>query len=541
MHRSAGVGSEIQFIRDPFDNKRKGGVMKKVLILIGAVLLLTVGTVQAKTLRLALDADPKTIDIQEQLSGGMLQFSHWVFDPLVRWSQEMTFEPRLAESWERIDDLTMRFKLRKGVKFHSGNPFTAKDVVFTIKRFRMSADFKGLFEPFEDPTIIDDYTVDFKTKKPYPLMLNMITYVFPLDSVFYTGTDDQGKPKDAVVKVGHSFAKNNVSGTGAFKMVQREHGVKMTLERFADYWDKSSPGNVTELILTPIKSGATRLAALLSGDVDFITPVEPQDFGRIRSNSGVKLYTYTGGRIITVQMNQKRHKALRNRKVRQAITYAVNNVGIEKKIMKGTATPAGQMSPKGYQGYKSSLMPRYDLNKAKQLMKEAGYADGFEATMIAPNNRYINDEKIAETFAGMLSKIKIKVNLKTMPKAQYWDEFDRQPADFQMIGWHSDTEDSGNFYEFLAMCPNKDTGYGQYNSGNYCNKRVDQLTMTAQTETNVKKRVKILQEIEQIMYDDAAFVPFHWQNHSYAARNGVMVRPIINTMNFPYIGDLVIK
>ncbi len=513
--------------------------MKKILILIGAALLLTVGTIQAKTLRLALDADPKTMDIQEQLSGGMLQFSHWAFDPLVRWSQEMTFEPRLATSWKRIDDLTMRFYLRKGVKFHSGNPFTAKDVVFTIKRFRNSADFKGLFEPFEDPKVIDDYTVDFKTKKPYPLMLNMITYVFPLDSKFYSGMDAQGKAKDAVVKVGYSFAKNNVSGTGAFKLVHREHGVKTLMVRFDEYWDKKSPGNVTEMILTPIKSGATRLAALLSGDIDFITPVEPQDFNRIRKNSGVKLFTYTGGRIITVQLNQKRSEPLRNKKVRQAIVYAVNNVGIEKKIMKGTATPAGQMSPKGYQGYKMSLKPRYSLEKAKMLMKEAGYANGFTLSMIAPNNRYINDEKIAETFAAMLSKIKIKVNLKTMPKAQYWDEFDRQPADMQMIGWHSDTEDSGNFYEFLTMCPNKETGYGQYNSGNYCNKKVDKLTMAAQTETNVKKRIKILQQVEQIMYDDAAYVPFHWQNHSYAARNGLDVGAIINTMNFPYIGDLV--
>ncbi|MFH2131805.1 MAG: ABC transporter substrate-binding protein, partial [bacterium] len=439
-----------------------------------------------------------------------------------------------------IDDLTMRFKLRKGVTFHSGNPFTARDVLFTIQRFRKSADFKGLFEPFEDPVIIDDYTIDFKTKKPYPLMLNMITYVFPLDSQFYSGMDAQGQPKDAVVKVGYSFAKNNVSGTGPFRLVSREHGVKVIFERYEKYWDKDSPGNVTEFILTPIKSGATRLAALLSGDVDFITPVEPQDFNRIQNSSKVKLFTYTGGRIITVQMNQKRHKALQNQNVRQAIVYAVNNVGIEQKIMKGTATPAGQMSPKGYLGYKESLKPRYDLKKAKQLMVEAGYPNGFEASMIAPNNRYINDEKIAETFAGMLSKIGIKINLKTMPKAQYWDEFDRQPADFQMIGWHSDTEDSGNFYEFLVMCPNKETGYGQYNSGNYCNQRVDQLTLAAQTETNVKKRIAILQEIEQILYDDAAYVPFHWQNHSYAARNGVNVGPIINTMNFPYIGDLVI-
>jgi peptide/nickel transport system substrate-binding protein len=498
-------------------------------------------TIRNKKLIFAVDSDPKTLDIQEQLSGGMLQFSHWVFDPLIRWSQEMTFEPRLATSWERVDDLTIRFHLRKGVKFHSGNPFTAKDVAFTFTRFRKSADFRGLFEPFADPIIVDDYTIDIKTKKPYPLMLNMITYVFPLDSQFYTGRDSQGHSKDAVVKVGYSFAKNNVSGTGAFRMVQREHGVKVTMKRFEEYWDKGSPGNVRDFILVPIKSGATRLAALLSHDVDFITPVEPQDYKRVKRNRRVELFTHTGGRIITVQMNQKRHRALRNIKVRQAIVHAVNNFGIERKIMKGTATPAGQMSPKGYQGYNASLKPRYDLRKARRLMQEAGYENGFTATMIAPNNRYINDEKIAEIFTAMLSRIGIRTSLKTMPKAQYWDEFDRQPADFQMIGWYSDTEDSGNFYEFLAMCPDKRTGYGQYNSGNYCNREVDRLTLAAQTETNTEKRIKILQRIEQILYDEAAFVPFHWQNHSYAARKGVEVAPIINAMNFPYIGDLVIE
>lgn len=518
--------------------------MKKIIVLGLVLAMLSGGTALAatKTLRLALDADPKTMDIQEQLSGGMLQFSHMCFDPLVRYAQDMSFEPRLAERWERLDDLTVRFHLRKGVKFHSGNPFTAKDVVFTMERFRKSVDFKALFEPFEKPVIVDDHTIDLKTKKPYPLLLNMATYIFPMDSKFYTGTDDQGKPKDAIEKVGYTFAKMTLpSGTGPFRCTFREHGVKMVLERFADYWDKKSPGNVDQIILTPIKEDATRVAALLSGDVDFISPVPPQDFKRIDKDPKTNLFTFTGGRIITAQMNQKRLAPLRVQKVRQAIVYAVNNVGISQKIMKGTATAAGQMSPKGYMGHKDSLVPRYDLKKAKQLMKEAGYADGFEASMIAPNNRYVNDEKISEAFVAMVSKIGIKVNLKTMPKAQYWDEFDRQPADFQMIGWHSDTEDSGNFYEFLVMCPNKKTGYGQYNSGNYCNPKVDELTLKSQTETDPAKRSAMLQEIEQILYDDAAYVPFHWQNHSYGALKGVEVAPIINTMNFPYYGDLVMN
>jgi peptide/nickel transport system substrate-binding protein len=251
--------------------------------------------------------------------------------------------------------------------------------------------------------------------------------------------------------------------------------------------------------------------------------------------------TYSGGRIITVQLNQKRRAEFKDVNVRQAIVHAINNVGIAQKIMKGTATPAGQQSPKGYMGHNPALKPRYDLAKAKEFMKKAGLEGGFECTMIAPNNRYVNDEKIAEAVVAMLAKINIKVNLKTMPKAQYWDEFDAQVADIQMIGWHSDTEDSGNFTEFLGMCPNKETGYGQYNSGNYCNPKIDELTMAAQVETDLAKRTKILQQIEQILYDEAAFVPFHWQNHSYAGKNNVMIKPIVNTMNFPYLGDLVIK
>jgi peptide/nickel transport system substrate-binding protein len=513
--------------------------MKKPIVLCLTLLMLfSFGAIAgAKTLKLGLDAGPVSQDPQVQLSGGMLQYSHWVFDPLVRYAQDMSFEPRLAEKWERIDDLTMRFYLRKGVKFHSGNPFTAKDVKFTFERFYNSPDFKGLFTPFDGCTIVDDHTIDIKTKKPYALLINMATYIFPLDSQFYSGKDDTGQPKDAVVKIGPSFALHNSSGTGAYKVVEWEQGARYVFERFADYWDKDSPGNVDKIILTPIKEDATRVAALLSGDVDFISPVPPQDFERIRKDKNVKLVTWSGGRIITVQLNQKRRAEFKDQRVRQAIVHAINNKGIAQKIMKGTATPAGQQGPKGYE----DLVPRYSLKKAKALMKEAGLENGFECTMIAPNNRYVNDEKIAEAVVSMLAKINIKVNLKTMPKAQYWDEFDAQVADMQMIGWHSDTEDSGNFSEFLTMCPNKETGYGQYNSGNYCNPRVDELTIAAQSETDLKKRKAILQAIEKILYNDAAFVPFHWQNHSYAGKNKVGIRKIVNTMNFPYLGDLVYK
>ena len=209
--------------------------------------------------------------------------------------------------------------------------------------------------------------------------------------------------------------------------------------------------------------------------------------------------------------------------------------------MKGTATAAQQQGPEGFDGYVAGLKPRFDLEKAKTLMKEAGFEKGFEATMIAPNNRYVNDEKIAEAVVSMLSKIGIKVSLKTMPKAQYWDEFDAQVADIQMIGWHSDTEDSANYSEYLLMCPNKDTGKGQYNSGNYCNAKLDELVNKANAENDRAKRKTLLQEVEKIAYADAAYVPLIWLNPSWAAKKGVNIEPVVNIMDFPYLGDLVVE
>jgi len=280
------------------------------------------------------------------------------------------------------------------------------------------------------------------------------------------------------------------------------------------------------------------VAALLSGDVDFIAPVPPADLDRIDRDANVNLVTMSGTRIITFQLNQKRRPELKDKRVRQAIVYAINNAGIVKKIMRGFGTAAAQQSPKGYLGYVPDLKPRYDLAKAKRLMKEAGYANGFSATMMAPNNRYVNDDKIAEAVAGMLAKIKIKINLKTMPKAQYWPKFDERAADIMMIGWHSDTEDSSNFTEFLLHTPDESTGYGQYNSGNYSNASVDNLVVRNQKETNPAKRQAMLQEIERILHNEAAFVPLHWQDRAWAARKGVDIAPILNVMNFPYLGDL---
>jgi peptide/nickel transport system substrate-binding protein len=495
----------------------------------------------AKTLRMAYDSDPTSLDPHEQLSGATLQLSHLLFDPLIRFRQDLSIEPRLAKSYEKIDERTTRFHLREGVKFQSGRTLGAEDVVWTFDRLKQSPDFKALFEPFEEARAVDDLTVDLVTKGPYPLVLNLATYIFPMDRAFYSGTDDRGRPKDIIVKHGASFASTHAGGTGPFVVTEREQGVRLKLKRFADYWDKDSPGNVDEIVFTPIKEPATRVSALLAGDVDFIAPVPPTDLARIKDSSCCTLITMPSTRVLTFELNQERVPAFRDPRVRLAMVHAVNSEGIAEKIMRGLATAAGELSPPGYAGHDPALVPRFDLAKAKALMQEAGYANGFSVTMMAPNNRYVEDARVAEAVAAMLSKINIKVDLQTMPKAQYWQRFDERTGDIMMIGWQSDTQDSANFYEFLVMTPDKEKGYGQYNAGNYSNPEVDRLTLETQTMTDPVARGETLKKIERILYDDAALIPLHWQHLSWAARNNVEIGTVVNVIDMPYLGDLVIE
>ncbi len=256
----------------------------------------------AADLKVAYDADPVSLDPMEQLSGATLQMAHLVFDPLVRTNSKLEFVPRLAESWEQVSPTVTRFKLRQGVKFHSGNPMTADDVVWSFNRYKSSGDFKAVFEPYSEIKKVDDYTVDLVAKKPYPLVLANATYLFVMDSKFYSGQSEDGKDKAKIEKNTGSYASTHESGTGAFQVKSRQQGVKLELTKFKDYWGKT--GNVDNLTWVPIKENATRLAALLSGDVDMIAPVAPTDLDRVRDNPNTELLTMPSDRIITIQLNQ---------------------------------------------------------------------------------------------------------------------------------------------------------------------------------------------------------------------------------------------
>ena len=493
----------------------------------------------AADITIAYDADPVSLDPMQQLSADTIQMANLIFDPLVRYNHKNEIQPRLAERWERIGDNVTRFYLRRDVKFHSGNPMNADDVVFSFNRAKDAPNFKSVIAPFEEIRKVDDYTVEIVEKKPYPLSLQMLTNLFIMDSKFYSGTDDQGRDKALIALEGGSFAEHNTSGTGAFKVQSREQGVKSVYVRNADFYGKT--GNVDKITLVPIKENATRTSALLSGDVDWIFPVPPTDIGRVKKVDKLAFHTIPSSRVLFFYMDSDIEPAFKDLRVRQAVNYAVNNQGLVDKIMRETATAAAQNSPPGYLGHDESLVPVFDLEKAKALMKEAGYEQGFEISIIAPNDRYINDEKVAQAVAAMLAKINIKANLTTMPRAQYFVERDKCTTGMNMLGIAPVTADSIDYATYITHSKDQEKGLGQYNCG-YRNAELDALIEEAMITVDAQKRGEILKKISRIEYEDAAIVPLYWQNLHWAYDKRFSNFPeIVNSENIPKWDQLIVS
>ena len=531
--------------------------MKKLLLV--ALMVFTAATAQAEPaanglLRVVLSSGPTSLDPYYELTEENIQMAHMVFDPLVRWGEDNGIEYRLAESLERKDSNTWRAHLKKDVVFHSGNPMTAKDIVWTFKRIKQSQDFKAIFDGIDSVSIIDDYTVDFHTPRPFGLVPNIMTYFYPMDSVFYSGTDSYGQDKSRVGNPSeyadpatagtpansYPFAHENTSGTGPFVITKNDPKL-MELKSFDKYWGKR--GNVNRLVITPITSESARVSALLSGNADFVMPVPPQDYVRLYGAPDVNFFAKGSSRIILLQMNMHGAPELQKKLVREAIIAATDNVGIVNKILSKSTIATDQFPTVDMPGHIAALKARYNLVRAKELLEEAGYKDKvFTLSMIATNDRYVADEKIAMTFAGMMQKIGVHVELKTMPRLDYWNEFRLRKADLAMIGWQPDTEDTANYFEYLLMCPDAKSGRGEYNFGEYCNPEIDRYVLAADSEQDMDKRGVLLSKAVQLAYDDAAFIPLHYEPHSWASSKRVTnAQVIVNRANSAYLGDTIIE
>lgn len=486
----------------------------------------------ATTLRVAMPSIAESLDPYSQLSAGILEVAYLTYDPLARFSKEGVLEPVLAERWEQQDPTTYIIHLRKNVRFQSGNAFTANDVVWTLNRIKKSPDYQGLFALF-DAKKVDDYTVMITLKKPYPLATNLFTYILPMDSKFFTGKDEKGRNKDSLAKTNGNFADTHACGTGPFSVVSLEAGKRIVFQKNPNYWGKSS--TVDALHFIAIKEEGTRVAALLRGDVDVITPVPVQDYDRLKEDKAIKTYFTPTDRLILLTLNSAPGKPLRDKKLREAIVAAVNIQGITTRILKGQTKPAYQIASKKFPGYDASLGDRYALTKAQKLLSEAGYSqkNPLKLTMIAPNNRYLKDEEIAKAFVFMMARVGVEVSLKTYPKAQYWGVYDKGEADIAMIGWSPDTKDTANYGEFVLMSKGARKGAGVYNAGNYANPAYDALLLEAESVLDRQKRDEILRKSERILYEDVACIPLFFEPRSWAVRGNIKnFDGILNPDNF---------
>ncbi|MEO0622442.1 MAG: ABC transporter substrate-binding protein [Pseudomonadota bacterium] len=512
--------------------------MKKLLLGSAMALALVAAPASAKTFKWAFQGDVQSLDPHGLNETFTLGYLGNVYEGLTRYDSELQLQPGLAESWENTAPNTWIFKLRQGVTFHNGNPFTADDVIFSWQRsLTEGSDMKAYGAKIAEATKIDDHTVEITTPNPNPILPRDLQFLYMMDKEW---AEENGATEATSPQAGDetaTFAAQNANGTGPFVVIERQADVKSVFERSDSYWG-SPKTNVTRIEFTPISQAATRVAALISGQVDLVYPVPVQDWQRLEDADGVEPLTGPEARTVFLGMDQSRDELLysnikgtnpfKDIRVRQAFAHAISLDAINDKVMRGAATPTGLLVAPQINGFAPGLNTpyAYDAEKAKALLAEAGYPDGFEVGMDCPNNRYVNDERICQAVAGFLARVGIKVDLNAQPKSKYFAKVLAQnnyDTSFYLLGWTPGTIDSHNPLNNLLSCQDSDAGMGLFNLGNYCNERVVEITKLVEGETDPAKRQALIDEGFKIVKDEYGYLPLHQQPLSWGIRTGLDV------------------
>ena len=498
----------------------------------------------AQTVRIANQGDALSMDPHSLNETLQLSVTGNVYEPLVGRNKDLSLTPMLATSWKQTSPTVWRFELRKGVQFHDGTPFTADDVVFSLARTQVEgSDMKSYTNDFKEVRKIDSHTVEIETKTPFPILPDVLSLVYIM-SKKWCETNQATVPVDRRKGV-ENTASFKANGTGPFRVRERQPNVRTVFTRNGSYWGKIE-GNVTEVVFTPIGNDATRVAALLSGEVDVMEPVPVQDIDRVNSSANTRAVTGPELRTIFLGMDQKRDELLysnvkgknpfKDKRVRQAFYQAIDIEGIKKTVMRGASNPSAQLVGPGINGFQPEMkrLP-YDVEAAKKLMAEAGYPNGFEVSMNCPNDRYVNDGRICQTVAANLSRINVKINLQAETKGTYFPKVLRRDTSFYMLGWTPATYDAHNVMNAIMRCVD-DKGAGQFNLGAYCNPKVDELTLKVQAETDKNKRNAYIKEAFDLHAADVGHIPLHQQALAWGVNKKVkLVQLADNFMYFKWI------
>jgi peptide/nickel transport system substrate-binding protein len=501
-------------------------------LLFGLFVFGQVACASAQQIAIGLGGDVTSIDPHYHNLTPNNNVADHIFGTLVQKDERQRLQPGLAESWRAIDDLTWEFKLRKGVKFHDGSELTAEDVVFSIDRPAKVPASPGPFTIYTkqvvEAQVVDPHTVRLKSAAPYPNMATDIStiHIVSKKAAAGAGTDDFNSGKAAV-------------GAGPYKLVRYVRGDRIELARHDGYWGpKPHWERVTLRLLT---SDPSRVAALLAGDVQAIENVPTADMARLAKNSSFGVFRTVSNRVIYLHIDSNRDKSpfvtdkagkpldanpLKDVRVRRAMSKAINRQAIVERVMEGLAIPAGQLLPDGMYGVHPAIKPdAYDADGAKKLLAEAGYPDGFGLTIHAPNNRYVNDEQIAQAVAQMLTRVGIATKVEAMPANVFFTRGSKLDFSFLLVGWGSDTGEVSSPLKSLLATFNKDKGMGTANRGRYSNPKLDQVLEQALVTVDDTKREKLLQEAVAIAMSDVGVIPTHFQVNTWAARKGISYTP----------------
>ena len=454
-----------------------------------------------------------------------------VYESLVYYnSKTFKIEPMLATAWKQVSPTQVRFNLRTGVKFSDGTPFTADDVVYSITRAMSKTSNYAVYTQGIDRVVkVNDSTVDFIMKGPNPVLLNQLTEL-RIMSKAWAEKNKSVEPKDIRTK-DETFAHRNAMGTGQYMVKEWQPDQKLVMVKNPNYWGKND-SNVTEIIYTPIKSEATRVAALLSGEVDFVLDPSPQDLGRLRANPNLKVIDGVENRTIFFGMDQFRNELpgsnikgknpLKDVKVRMALYQAIDSDSLHRVTMRGLSQPTGTLVAPQVAGWTEAVHKRFPYNPetSKKLLAEAGYPQGFEVDFACPNNRYINDEEICQSVAAMWARIGVKAKLRTLPLTTYFPMIQRYEASIYMLGWGVPTFDALYSLQSLVRTAGAQ-GDGNYNVGRYSNPQMDALVERVKKEVDQSNRTALIEQALQLSHQDVSHIPLHNQLIPWAMKKNI--------------------
>ncbi len=482
--------------------------------------LLLVSQAQADLFTIAFQGGATTLDPHYRLETLSINWQQYLFDTVTKLGARGEVKPGLAQVWKNEEPNRWTFVIRRNVRFHDGTPLTASDVAFSINRILTDpkSQFKSSIQAVKTASAPNAYTLSVVTDRPDPLLPAHMGGVAVVGEKFVKGNPD--------------WAQKPI-GSGPYRFVSWLAQDNLTLEANESYWGGAPTLKRVKLLNIP--NPQARLAALLSGGVQLAEKIAPQDVARLSASGGVRLSTAPSTRTIYLAMDYRAQNSpgvgggpnpLANLKVREAVARSIDKSLIVKSVMGGLATPATQFVAPFVDGYDRLVkLAPYNLERAKQLMTEAGYGGGFDLRLDATNDRYLNDSLIAQAVAGMLEKIGIRTKVNAISRTVLFPQLDKGDFSAYIGGWGS-TDLIGTLIS-QVMCKNKTEGWGNVNRVSYCNAEVDKQILQASSSFNAAERKRLISKVvRKVLQEDFLWVPLHYENviHGYSDKFSYMAR-----------------